>query len=245
MRWDKLYIMSSATAKKIEKSTAQSQTETATAVKKRTTEKDVLAYLRRRPDFFMKHTDLLDSLKLKRTEGNVTSLNTVRATRKEQEAEDLKLKQQRLMNTAALNADAAQTIFTCAVALSSAQTLAQVRTLVQTTFRTALELDATRLFLMGEEESATALTSDSILEMTEEGSVTPRTLYDVTERSIYGTTGKLMKSDVLLRLSHEDQLLGLVALASKDETRFHSGQSFELVAFLTQILSATLHRVQS
>jgi|GEM_PF-2231766 len=213
--------------------------------KKRTSEKDVLAYLTRRPDFFMKHPTLLDELKLKRSEGNVTSLNTVRASRKEKQSDKLKLQQERLYNTARNNENTAQSIFMCVEALSGMTTLAQFRTFVQTTLKNELELDATRLLLAAEESTATTLSASDIDDLTDNAPVTPRTLHDVADRALYGATGKLMKSDLLLTLAdNSGQIKALIALGSKDDTRFHAGQSLELATFLTNVLSNTLVRVQ-
>lgn len=236
--------MSTPTPKKVTNITEKSADNGQKPTKKRTSEKDVLAYLTRRPDFFMKHPTLLDELKLKRTEGNVTSLNTVRATRKEQQTDKLKLQQQRLYNTARNNENTAQSIFACVAVLASISTLAQFRTFIQTTLKNELDLCATRFLLISDKTTATTLAHDDINALTQTA-VTPRTLQDVTDRALYGTTGKLMKSDLLLTLTNaENQPTALIALASKEETRFHAGQSLELATFLTEVLSATLTRLQ-
>ena len=203
------------------------------------TENDVLAWVLENPDFLTKYAAKLAAAQPQKTE-NVTPLHAVRAKKAEHAHAKLEQRQQKLVRTAEANSMAAATLFDIIPTLIACKTLACVRKCLQKEVKSALDINAARLMFIGTKATATTLRKKDIITLTDGKAVRLRTLYTTEDKALYGTTGKMMKSDALLQLKHEGKLIGLLALGSHDETRFHLAQGTELAAFFGKTISSIL-----
>ncbi|MFZ2619671.1 MAG: DUF484 family protein [Alphaproteobacteria bacterium] len=204
-------------------------------------ETDVLAWLQAYPAFITRHAAKLHApVKEMKKAGNITPLHAARADKAETKHDHLKKTQQRLVRTVQANSATAADVFDLLPHMVRCTSLASFRKFTQTTLKTHLQVEATRLVLAGPMETATSMTEDAIAALCPHPA-TLRTLYDVQDRSLYGNTGKMLKSDCLLRLRAADgTTLGMLAIASNDDQRFHPGQATELAALIGSIASAVL-----
>jgi uncharacterized protein YigA (DUF484 family) len=210
----------------------------AKASKPKLTAAHILSWIEENPAFLTRHAARLAALQPEAA--NITPLHAVRAARAEKSQASLQKRQDRLVRTVHANSASAADVFAVVPALVRCRTLAQLRKFLQTTLPQQLGLDATRLLLAGE-ASATTLPAKDIQAYFSDAPVALRTLYDVEDRALYGTKGKAMKSDALLHLQAADgTTLGLLALASKNEQRFHPGQGQELAIFFAHVMGAVL-----
>lgn len=205
-------------------------------------ETDVIAWLSANPDVFVRHQESLSKLAVPSKGGNILSLHAARAQRAEQHNDKLELNHHRLLKRAEANTTIASQIFNAVLTMVACENLAQLRAAVQTTLRDDLGVQATRLILCSPQPTPTTLAEDEIATYFPDGPVTLRRLATAPERTLYGPKGKMVASDCLLKLSHNGQTLGMLALGSTDASHFHSGQSTEMANFLRQVMSLCLHR---
>ncbi len=176
---------------------------------------------------------------------NITPLHAMRAAKAEKKGETLALRQERLMKVLHANATSSAILFAVIPDVVRCADLAALRKYLQISFRQAMDLDSVRLILVGEKNTATTMTEKEINAFFEDSFVNLRTLYDAEDRAIYGTAGKMFKSDALFRLqSQKGDILGMLALASEEESRFHPGQGQDLALFFGEVFSAVLEKVR-
>ena len=208
----------------------------------------VLAYLQAHPEFFDKHTEQLvqtaaPAKKGKgagRVGGNILSLHAAQAQRVTNEAENLKVRHKQLISTARGNAEVAESIFTAVLGLIGCRTLTDLRKYLQNTLADHLQLDAIRLFKLGEDETATTLTLEQIIALCPQALVLGP-LNAAQHRILFGPKTTNLKSVCLMALADDaGTLYGLLALGSSDETRFHAGQATTLADFLRRATAQVL-----
>lgn len=206
---------------------------------------DVLAWLTAHPAFFTENADKLAQLSVPKKGGNILSLHAAKAERADKTAEKLQVRHKQMVATAQANASAAGSLFAATLNVIGCATLADLRTYLQTDIRDDLNLEAARLWLVGTADTATTLTAETIEDyFPHDPTICLRTLADASERELYGPKGKMLKSDCLLHLTgSHGHTLGLLALASPDETRFHAGQATDLARFFGQVFARCLQRV--
>lgn len=204
---------------------------------------DVLAWLQANPGFFTEHAAALGTLAQPAKGGNILSLHALKERRTAHRAEQLAVRHKQVVAAARSNALTAQTLMGQMAVAVAQPTLAAFRTYVQTTLKTALELDAVRLMLAGDTTSATTLAVAEIEELCPQ-SVNLRTLHTADERALYGVKGKLVRSDCLLKLAAADgRVVGVLGLGSEDAARFHIGQESQMAEAFGAVLGASLGRL--
>lgn len=210
------------------------------------TDADVLAWLSENPRFLLTHAETLRTLAGDANAGeNITHLHAFQAKRWEKETNQLSIQHERLVHTVAANSASAGALFSLIPSLIACPTIAKLRTFCQTTLRQELAIKSVRLIMADAaiaEPTATTWPTTAIEDLFPENRrTTLRTLSDHSERAIYGATGKMMRSDALIKLvDPEGTTLGLMALGSEDETRFHAGQGDDLIRFFGQVASVRL-----
>ncbi len=233
--------MPAATAKK-----AQTQAKSSTKASSTPALKPaaVLAYLQANPQFFEKHKEALaqtaSTPKKGRMGGNILSLHAAKAEKVAAAAENLKIRHQQLISTARGNAEIAENIFSVIINLIDCRTLASLRKYLQTGMAEHLQLEAVRLFKVGTEETATTLTPEQIDSLCPQR-LTLAPLNAASHRLLFGTKTNELKSVCLMTLTDDaDHLHGLLALGSRDATRFHAGQATTLADFLRRATTSVL-----
>lgn len=207
----------------------------------------VLAYLQNNPQFFERHKSQLENLvaapKKGRMAGNILSLHALKAEKSAKQAEQLRIRQQQLISTARENALVAENIFASVLQLIACNTLADFRKALQNGVTTQLSLTAARLFGVSPAETATTLTPSQIAELCPQP-ITMGPLNAGLHRPLFGPKTNHLRSICLMALTQSDGTpIGLLALGSADETRFHAGQGTILAGFFRAAASAVLAKL--
>ncbi|PZP39565.1 MAG: hypothetical protein DI585_03780 [Pseudomonas fluorescens] len=204
----------------------------------------VLAYLKANPQFFEKHKEELAETaatpKKGRMGGSVLSLHAAKAERVTREADNLKVRHQQLISTARGNAEVAESIFSAVLGLIGCRNLTDLRKYLQGGLAEQLDLDAIRLFKLGETETATTLTVEQIVDLCPQPLVLGP-MNAAKHRILFGPKTNGLKSVCLMALANDNgDVYGLLALGSADATRFHAGQATTLADFLRRATTEVL-----
>ncbi len=211
-------------------------------------DKEILTWIHENPRFLATHATALSALTgAGDSAKNVTNLHTFRADKSEKTSHALVQRQQRMVRTVEANSQIAADIFSAVLNTLKCYTLADLRTFIQTTLQENLALDAARLFLANDKKAPSNMPINDILSYFDDQNKTVlRTLYDASDRVFYGTKGKMIQSDALMKLTNSHGVvIGMLAIASKDIARFHAGQGNELITFFADIISHQLEQCLS
>ncbi|HAA92941.1 MAG TPA: DUF484 domain-containing protein [Rhodospirillaceae bacterium] len=211
------------------------------------TAESVIEFLRTRPDFFSQHPEALKGLTL--PNGNlgegVVDFQGAVIDRLRTDAEEFKSEREDLLLTARANQQSLTRIHECVLAVLAARSFEQVIQTVTTDFAVMLDLDLVVLCIESTDDSPRLLNTRGLV-MLPDGMVSryfngdQRLLLrgDVEgEPEIFGAGASLIRSDALVRLDISTATPpALIAFGSREPGRFDSGQSTELVGFLTLVL---------
>ncbi|HUI17773.1 MAG TPA: DUF484 family protein [Alphaproteobacteria bacterium] len=211
----------------------------------------VLAYLRAHSGFLAQHAELLAPLlSLERESGDrIVDLQRFVAERLKRRTRELEGECQQMVALARLNLKSQARVHRAVLALmgaSSFEHLIQVTTIDLPVFLgldvSALCIEATaappprcetpgvRLIDPGAVDRLLGPARDMLLRQTARG-----------ERAIFGAGAALVRSDALLRLKISPATpVGLLALGSRKEGRFHTGQGTELLGFLARAVEFSI-----
>lgn len=207
------------------------------------TDADILAWIAENPRFLLSHAETLSALAEEEEVETITNLHAFKARKMQKKQASLTKQHEHLLATAHYNSLSAGMLFSAILSVLECSDLAQLRTYIQAKLRKELQLDAARLMLLGETDSTTHISADSLSkQLADDEDIALRTLTDIEEKAMYGVKGKTLKSDALLKLtSTNGQTLGLLALASNDVQRFHAAQGADLINFFRRIVSYKIH----
>jgi len=211
----------------------------------------VLAYLRAHPEFLAEHAELLAPLlSLERESGDrIVDLQRFMAERLKRRVRELEEEGQQMVGLARLNLKSQARVHRAVLALmgaSSFEHLIQVTTIDLPVFLgldvAALCIEATgsppprcettgvRLLDRGAVDRLLGPARDLLLRQSVRG-----------ERAIFGAGAALVRSDAMLRLKISPATpVGLLALGSRKESRFHPGQGTELLGFLARVVEISI-----
>jgi uncharacterized protein len=211
----------------------------------------VLAYLRAHSGFLAQHAELLAPLlSLERESGDrIVDLQRFMAERLKRRTRELEGECQQMVALARLNLKSQARVHRAVLALmgaSSFEHLIQVTTIDLPVFLgldvSALCIEATaappprcetpgvRLIDPGAVDRLLGPARDMLLRQNARG-----------ERAIFGAGATLVHSDALLRLKISPATpVGLLALGSRKEGRFHAGQGTELLGFLARAVEFSI-----
>ena len=211
----------------------------------------VLAYLRAHSGFLAQHAELLAPLlSLERESGDrIVDLQRFMAERLKRRTRELEGECQQMVALARLNLKSQARVHRAVLALmgaSSFEHLIQVTTIDLPVFLgldvSALCIEATaappprcetpgvRLIDPGAVDRLLGPARDMLLRQSARG-----------ERAIFGAGAALVHSDALLRLKISPATpVGLLALGSRKEGRFHAGQGTELLGFLARAVEFSI-----
>jgi len=226
-------------------STAGQKTGTETEV----TERQVVEYLLERPDFFVKHSRLLQHMSAPgRTLGEgVTDCQQVMIDRLRQEIDSARGQSQELIDNSRVNMSVQSRVHECVLALVAATSFEELIQTVTTDMAVILDLDAVTLCIEAVDHSQTQIRTSG-LQLLGEGSV--RSLVpdgqscilrsDISgDPDLFGAAAPLVRSDALMRLKVSDATRpALLALGSRTAGKFHPGQATELLTFLARVLES-------
>lgn len=211
-------------------------------------EEQVIAHLRAHPDFFVRHSEVLHKLvPPSRFDGDpVVDMQQFMIGRLNQELEQLRGCAEHLITTSRSNMSTQSRTHQAVLALLDGVDQATIARVVAEDLPTLLDVD---LAIIGFETAgapATALlpgatplpdglvdhllgTTETLLKAETDG-----------DPAIFGDGAGLVASFALVRLAPLDRALGggngVLALGSRNQRAFHSGQGTELLAFLSRVI---------
>ncbi len=211
------------------------------------THDQVVAYLRKNPEFFMENPDLLDGLEPpSRSQGDaIVDFQHSMVQRLRLDVEKLTDLRNELLSAGRSNLTSQDRIHRAILALLEAATFEQFIERVTTDLAVILDLD---LVVLGVEQSEDAFPAQPPLGISRlsNGVITDilgpkgQTLLRATPKGdpeIYGAGAGLVSSEALLRLNIDSKAPdALLALASRDENKFANNQGTELLSFLARVL---------
>lgn len=211
------------------------------------TAESVIEFLRDRPDFFAQNPEALKGLSL--PNGNlgdgVVDFQGAVIDKLRADGEEFKKEREDLLLTARANQQSLGRIHECVLAVLAAKSFEQVIQTVTTDFAVMLDLDLVMLCIEAADDNPRLLNTRGLV-MLPEGMVarylgTDQRIMlrgDVEgDPGIFGAGAALIRSDALVRLDISKATPpALIAFGSREPSRFDSGQSTELVGFLTLVL---------
>lgn len=211
--------------------------------------RQVVDFLRRRPDFLTDHPELLASLAmpgrdLSTNDGaHVVDLQQVMLDRLRGEIGRLHDSQGELLATTRNNVQTQTRIHAAVLSLLGAHSLAHLAETVTTDLAVLMDVDVVALCL---EAGAMPRIPPDGVRVVPDGTVAELlgASNDVRlrenihgEKLIYGSGAGLVRSDALLRLHIvPGGAQGLLAFGCRDHDNFQAGQATELIGFLAQVL---------
>lgn len=206
----------------------------------------VVAYLRRHPDFLTEHSELLDHLLAsedRRGEG-VVDLQSFMIEKLRRETKRLEKRQADLLATSRANMTSQMRVHAAALALLEARSFENLIEAVTTDLAVHMDVDVVVLCVESSDEAPVKTVSG--IYMIEPGEVDrqlgagrdivlSRKHPELPE--IYGAGAALVQSEALMRLRPSPEVpTGMLALGSRYEGRFDPYQGTELLGFLGRTL---------
>lgn len=218
-------------------------------------DEQVADYLRRNPDFLLRHTELVLSLtppsRWPDAEG-VVDLQVFMIDRLKEEIDRIKGAAEHLIHTSRSNMSTQNRTHEAVLALLSADDMAALAQVVAEELPPMLDVDVATLCFEATDRALPALAAPGILRMPK-GSV-DRMLGGADrdcalseqmpgDPLIFGDGAGLVESSALVRLDPEgDAPAGVLALGSRHNRTFHSGQGTELITFLAHVVETCVRR---
>ncbi|HJS31293.1 MAG TPA: DUF484 family protein [Alphaproteobacteria bacterium] len=212
---------------------------------------DVLAYLRRHPDFLIEHPEILSFLAAppQYQANGIVDFQSFMLDRLRGDVGRLQTQHNDLIASARANLSSQSRIHTAVIAMLGATTLEHLIEIVTTDLALHLEVDAIilafealdrvpgeanrtalKLLPKGTIDRAMAGGRDIVLIADEPG-----------DPLIFGGAATLVRSQALLRLQlRREAPLGMLAFGARTADKFHAGQGTELLSFLGRVVELSL-----
>jgi uncharacterized protein YigA (DUF484 family) len=212
---------------------------------------EVLAYLRRHPDFLIEHPEILSSLAAPpqyRTNG-IVDFQSFMLDRLRGDVDRLQAQHNDLIASARANLSSQSRIHAAVIAMLGATTLEHAIEIVTTDLALHLEVDAIVLAfealdrVPGEaNRTALKLLPKGTIDRTMAGGRDIVLIADAPgDPLIFGGAATLVRSQALLRLQlRREAPLGMLAFGSRTVDKFHAGQGTELLSFLGRVVELSL-----
>lgn len=210
-------------------------------------EKQIEEYLLENPDFFHTHLDLLEEMHVPHPSGVAISLVERQLSLLREKNQVLEKRLYDLVTAARENENLISRLHRLSLELMHADCLDAVVSTCQEVLRTDFNADNVVLRLIGEGDNAEGLhfisPKDKSLKnfetLFEKRSPVCGRLRPKQQLFLFGEKGNKIKSAVLIPL-HEAKNIGVLALGSEDEARFHPGMGTLFIGYLGELVSRTL-----
>ncbi len=207
----------------------------------------IAAYLRKHPDFLLRHSDLVRVLTPPgaRDGGNVEDFRSFLIERLRQEAERLQADTRDLVVTSRDNLTGQRRVHDAVLALIGAPDFEHLVQVVTTDLAVVLDLDVVTLCVeVADAKWPRAVASGvftlqpgAVDELIGPGRDFVLFRKRPGERAVFGSATGLVQSSALLRLRFGAKApTGLLALGSRNDDMFHPGQGTELLNFLARVV---------
>jgi uncharacterized protein len=207
----------------------------------------VAAYLRRHPDFLVRHPDVLDGLKppIKRRGDGVVDLQHFMVERLRGEIQRLRSEQDDLVAVSRDNLSTQGRVHKAVIALLGAPSFEHLIEVVTTDFAVLLDVDVVSLCIEGADGPLPRVGMGGV-HLLEPGTVDrllgPKRKVMLRadadpEESVFGGASTLVRSDALVRLAVGSTTpAGLIAFGTRHPGFFNGNQGTELLTFLARVL---------
>lgn len=209
------------------------------------TEATVEAYLRAHPDFFERHVSLLDILKLPHPSGGAVSLIERQVGLLRDKNRHLERKLMDLVQVARDNEHLSTRLHHLALALMDADSLDATLATVQEQLREEFKADHAVIRLLGDPESAAYFVDaqDSRLMYFEDLFKNKRPVCGRLQQDqlnfLFTDDAPRIASAVMVPLISSERV-GLLALGSHEESRFHPGMGTLFLGYLGELISKAI-----
>ncbi len=207
---------------------------------------EVTAYLRKNPDFLIRHADLVQHLTppMVRRGSNVLDLQYYMVDRLQTEVGRLRDQQRELIAATRTNINNQNRVHAAALFLLDAQSFEQLIQTITTDLAVLLDLDVACLIvesgnrdLPGTDTSGVRVVKAGAIDswLGRREVVLAGNVYG--DPSIFGGAAGLIRSEALIRLHISGETPpGMLAFGSREPDMFHQGQGTELIGFLARVV---------
>ncbi len=211
-------------------------------------EQQICDYLLYHPSFFLRHTDILNDLRVPHKTGGAVSLLEHKIRMLQDKAEAYQKQLQELLTVARDNEQLNQRLHRLTLNLIEAESREDVLAILQDELRERFNADAVELKLFSTRELEEARVSESGLALF-------RTFMDSDKptcgplkadklKTLFGDQAGEEGSAALIPIRTSD-LSGILAIGSQDRERFHSGKSVDFLVRLGELVSLSLQAMDS
>jgi uncharacterized protein len=206
-------------------------------------EEAVEAWLRAHPDFFERHMALLDILKLPHPSGGAVSLIERQIGWLRDKNRQLERKLMDLVQVARENERLSQRMHQLALGLMDADSLDAVLATTQEQLRTEFRADHVMVRLLGDPQLGLHFVgeTDAAMQLFEDLFETRRPLCGRLSgeqmAALFPEASDPVKSAVVVALMDGNRRMGILALGSREDTRFHPGMGTLFLGYLGEIIS--------
>lgn len=215
----------------------------------RPTEEQVVAYLKRHPDFLAAHPGLVEVLTPpERQNGEtVVDFQSVMIERLQTELGGIRTNHDNLVTTTRGNLSSQARIHQAVIDLLNARSFEHFVEAITTDLAVKLDIDCASLCIESDEPNAPRprtgvrfLPLGAVDALLGEDAFIKLRPAVAAERRIYGPGATLVKSDALLRLViSPESPTGLLALGAREPGHFQPKQGTELLGFLARVIEST------
>lgn len=214
-------------------------------------EKTIADYLRIHPDFFSRHTQLLSTLKIPHHAGDAISLVEYQVTALREQKKRLERELKNLITVARDNDQLSKYMHRLTVALMETATLDDIVQVIQESLRNDFNADAVALHLFIENLDDSSSLPENIVSERNDPSISE---FEKILKESKPVCGKFRQSQIefLFDSQHEEiksaalipvsgtTYAGILAIASHDKDRYHTGMGTLFLQYIGDLLSCTL-----
>ncbi len=206
----------------------------------------IASYLAQHPDFFLRHEELLETLRVPHRTGDAVSLLEHKIRMLEDKAGRYRRQLEELIEVARDNDRLNQRLHQLTLRLIEATTLDEVLATLQDELRGRFQADAVELKLFSEEELEQAHVSEAGLAIFQKfmraDKPTCGPLAGDKFKVLFGDQAGESGSAALIPI-RTTELSGMLAIGSRDRERFHAGKGVDFLIRLGEVVSLTLQAV--
>jgi len=207
----------------------------------------VADYLVAHPDFFQHHPDALAAIDIPHPTGDAVSLIERQVRTLREQNQNYRSQLEHLIGVARENESLAQRLHRLTLSLIETRSFDEVLNTLQDELRSLFQADAVEMKLFAREEleahaneAGPAMFHDFIDKQRPSCGKLPAEQLDFLFGSQAGETGSVALIPV-----QSPPLIGILAIGSRDEDRFHPGKGVDFLQRLADVVSATLSAVSS
>lgn len=224
----------------------------ATAISATPDDESVAEFLRSNPDFFQKHTDILETLEISHDSGDAASLIEYQVRLLREQNQQLRRKLQGLVDVARQNEGLVQKLYEFSLSIMDADDLGTLVRIIDEGLQKDFDADAVNVTLFAEQipknlgKNVRAVKSDDeSLELFKEFLAEPDALCGRFQPKklevLFGPRGAKVESAALIPLGESCEY-GMLAIGSFQPDKFNPGMDTSLLKLMGQLFSRAFSR---